>query len=161
MIWAGRCKRGAKTKKKNGKLARFSTFFFGWKCSFALPHYSITFFPLTKSFGCQRKSFRYWTKENFDTCLKSAGLVFTIVSLCPENRDFVPNSGKLRKQPDKCPEKSGFQSWTSYTCLLVKQTNRPYFQWRTGVLTKLVSVRSLTPLINTIIFQIFSEVQVD
>ena len=54
--------------------------------------------------------------------------------------DFVPNSGKLRKQPDKCPEKSGFQSWTSYTCLLVKQTNRPYFQWRTWVLTKLVSV---------------------
>ena len=27
-----------------------------------------------------------------------------IVTLCPENGDFVPNSGKLRKQPDKCPE---------------------------------------------------------
>ena len=30
-----------------------------------------------------------------------------IVSRCPENRDFVPNSGKLLKQPDFCPEKSG------------------------------------------------------
>ena len=79
MIWAGRAERRAKTKK-NGKLARFSTFFFGWKCSFALPHYSITFFLLTKSCGCQRKSFRYWTKENFDTCPRSEG--FIITELC-------------------------------------------------------------------------------
>ena len=28
----------------------------------------------------------------------------TIVTLCPDNRDFVPKSGKLRKQPDNCPE---------------------------------------------------------
>ena len=36
-----------------------------------------TFFLLTKSFGCQRKSFRYRPKENFDTCLRSVGLIFT------------------------------------------------------------------------------------
>ena len=36
-----------------------------------------TFFLHTKSFGCQRKSFRYRTKENFDTCLRSVGCIFT------------------------------------------------------------------------------------
>ena len=41
---------------------------------FGLPK---TFFLLTKSFGCQRKSFRDVTKENFDTCLRSVGLIFT------------------------------------------------------------------------------------
>ena len=35
------------------------------------------FFLITKSFGCQRKSFRDVTKENFDTCLRSVGLIFT------------------------------------------------------------------------------------
>ena len=35
------------------------------------------FFLLNKSFGCQRKSFRYRTKENFDTCLRSEGLIIT------------------------------------------------------------------------------------
>ena len=36
-----------------------------------------TFFLLTKSFECQRKSFRHWTKENFDTCPRSEGLIIT------------------------------------------------------------------------------------
>ena len=36
-----------------------------------------TFFLLSKYFGCQRKSFRYWTKENFDTCPRSEGLIIT------------------------------------------------------------------------------------
>ena len=36
-----------------------------------------TFFLLTKSFGCQRKSFRYQTKENFDTCPRSEDLIVT------------------------------------------------------------------------------------
>ena len=35
------------------------------------------FFLLTKSFGCQRKSFRYRPKEHFDTCLRSVGRIFT------------------------------------------------------------------------------------
>ena len=30
------------------------------------------FFLLTKSFGCQRKSLRYWIKENFDTSHRSS-----------------------------------------------------------------------------------------
>ena len=37
-------------------------------------------FLLKKSFGCQRKSFRSWTKENFDTCPRSEG--FIITELC-------------------------------------------------------------------------------
>ena len=36
-----------------------------------------TFFLLIKSFGCQGKRFRDVTKENFDTCLRSVGLIFT------------------------------------------------------------------------------------
>ena len=35
------------------------------------------FFLPTKSFRCQQKSFRYRAKENFDTCLRSVGLIFT------------------------------------------------------------------------------------
>ena len=35
------------------------------------------FFLPKKSFGCQLKSLRYRPKENFDTCLKSVGLIFT------------------------------------------------------------------------------------
>ena len=35
------------------------------------------FFLPTKSFGCQGKSFRYRPKENFDTCLRSVGLIFS------------------------------------------------------------------------------------
>ena len=36
-----------------------------------------TFFIITKLFGCQRKSFRDGTKENFDTCPRSEGLIIT------------------------------------------------------------------------------------
>ena len=35
------------------------------------------FFLPTKSFGCQLKSLRYQPKENFDTCLRSVGIIFT------------------------------------------------------------------------------------
>ena len=35
------------------------------------------FFLPTKSFRVQGKSFRYRPKENFDTCLRSVGLIFT------------------------------------------------------------------------------------
>ena len=36
-----------------------------------------TFFLITTFFGCQRKSFRDGTKENFDTCPRSEGLIIT------------------------------------------------------------------------------------
>ena len=41
--------------------------------------------------------------------------LYYIVSLCPENRDFVPNSGKLWKQPDKCPENRDILVFTGFT----------------------------------------------
>ena len=41
---------------------------------FGLPK---TFFLLAKFFGCQRKSFRYRPKENFDACPRSEDLIFS------------------------------------------------------------------------------------
>ena len=42
--------------------------------------------------GGGRQATRY-LRQLYDTALIS--LLYNIVSLCPENRDFVPNSGKL------------------------------------------------------------------
>ena len=39
--------------------------------------YSKKGFQLFLCYGCQGKSFRYRPKKNFDTCLRSVGLIFT------------------------------------------------------------------------------------
>ena len=54
------------------------------------------FFLPTKSFGCQRKSFRYRPKENFEPCPKSEGHIFTELCHFPWNLFILKNARNIQ-----------------------------------------------------------------
>ena len=67
-----------------------------------------------------RKSFRYWTKENFETCLRSVGLVFT---------EIWPFSWKSTFWTSNFWQFLTFFSWV--------KMNGSHRKWRNSVITRL------------------------